>query len=741
MIKPVRCLILASLAGLFLAGGIITLWPGTKPQAILQPDGWNITEGFYDSGLPDIAYVRQEVITDPAFRTWRSWSPTLGTTPGHLESKPFSLPPHLLLTFYGFANPEKGVDLNLICASNKSTMRVGQHDALVDWAERIVDIDPSWCPDGQGQLIADSDSTVRHVATATPFAIGQIDTLKTSLPALVFIYTTIFTLLALPFLLACKISREKSWLPIGCTLLIGQGMTAFFAFWLSRTTGLIVTGGLEFILIFSCVAAWWQRRHIPLPGNFAPIMGGWFIGGLFFTLLLYSVDNGLGSWAANGRFWPAEWSTDNQLPFILAERLYRGGPIVGMFGVWQVSDRPPLLAGLYLYVRELFALMPSAATPSSMAVIWYQLAGIVCNGLWLPIIAWGAERCGMRKYRAQAVAALMAIAPFLLFNTIYAWPKMLGGALALLVIFLLIATWQESRRLSVTETILCGLLAAGALLAHGGTIYGLVVLALWLLLTGQLPGWRALVAGGTVFLGAMLPWMLWQHFAEPPGNALIKFAFAGTFGFEDKAKSVTATIIDAYRTLGPDGWLQQKWQQIVLPFWPVNPTFLCDRAQMGGCTADILNSAARRNADFIQPFGTLGAVQYLLPLLLLPILKHGWRNDNITRLGFFSFLYGFATIQLTWLVTLAPSLAHHQSYQALLAMLFGLICLLEKLPRLWRQSIALLVMLYPLAIWIIPTTLDALQINPATLIACITIFVTAGAFIVHQLGQSPKSLS
>src|SRR5262249_52130326 len=81
----------------------------------------------------------------------------------------------------------------------------------------------------------------------------------------------------------------------------------------------------------------------------APSAGAWAAATVTFFALLSAADNGLGHWAPNYRFWPASWSSDNELPWLFAEGVRHHWDLANLFGgVWRPTDRTPLMTGAHL---------------------------------------------------------------------------------------------------------------------------------------------------------------------------------------------------------------------------------------------------------------------------------------------------------------------------------------------------------------------------------------------------------
>jgi hypothetical protein len=93
------------------------------------------------------------------------------------------------------------------------------------------------------------------------------------------------------------------------------------------------------------------------------------------------------------------------------------------------------------------------------------------------------------------------------------------------------------------------------MLAHGSSIFGVVPLAIFAVFRG-LPSWRWL--GLLVLAGALtyVPWIAYQHYADPPGNRLIKWQLGGDT--EVDRRGTLETIVDGYEEEGVGGTVDNK---------------------------------------------------------------------------------------------------------------------------------------------------------------------------------------
>src|ERR1700722_1760589 len=103
-----------------------------------------------------------------------------------------------------------------------------------------------------------------------------------------------------------------------------------------------------------------------------------------------------------------------------------------------------------------------------------RVLGTVLQSAWLPGL-WVVFRVrGVSAGRAWAAVLAAAATGVMCLNTLYVWPKMLAGALALCVLAILLSRDPGDRWRGAG--VLAAALAALSMLSHGGTAFGLLAL-------------------------------------------------------------------------------------------------------------------------------------------------------------------------------------------------------------------------------------------------------------------------
>ena len=145
------------------------------------------------------------------------------------------------------------------------------------------------------------------------------------------------------------------------------------------------------------------------------------------------------------------------------------------------------------------------------------------------------------------------------FNTVYVWPKMLAGALALAALAILLSRDPGDRWRGAG--VLTAVLAVLSVLAHGGTVFALLAFVPFLV-----PLRRKVTAAGLAGCSGRraalyLPWMMYQRFVAPPGDRVVKWILAGAVAID--RRGTAQTIVDQYRSLSPAQLLGNKWDNVM----------------------------------------------------------------------------------------------------------------------------------------------------------------------------------
>ncbi len=458
--------------------------------------------------------------------------------------------------------------------------------------------------------------------------------------------------------LLCVVARRRPLGPAtGLGLLFagagGAAMAGLWAWFASPLAGRLFAA----ILLAASVAAiglFGRRGELRRLDLSTPLLLALAVG-LAFTGLAF-LQGGIGSLhpaeAIETRFWA---KSDNILPLTFASHLAAHLPLSGyMQGQWLFSDRPPLETGFALLQWPLWGRHQQ---------LGYQLLSTGLQVSWLPAL-WTALRVrGLGAGRVTAVVLMTAATGAVFFNTIYVWPKMLAGSLAVAALAILASRDDDDRWAGAG--ILAAVLVTLSMLAHGGTAFAVIALAPFAYLARRRITARSVVVTVAAAAVLYLPWTLFQHFVDPPGNRLIKWQLAGVIPVT--RPGVLSTIVHQYLSLSPTQLLVNKWDNVaalaaVPGMWPTQTS---DPAWTSGFLGF---------ARVAQLYDVLPAAGLLLLGLLALLFPSGRRVLAAARpLAVFTGLAAVVVVILEWGGQI-PAILHQGPY-AVVILVVGLCAL------------------------------------------------------------------
>lgn len=440
-------------------------------------------------------------------------------------------------------------------------------------------------------------------------------------------------------------------------LLAGAGAAAMAGLWAwfaSPTVGRVFC----VVLLVVCIAAiglFGRRGELRRLDLSTPLLLALAVG-LAFTGLAF-LQGGIGSphpaEAIETRFWA---KSDNILPLDFASHLAAAHQQLSAYmeGQWLFSDRPPLETGFALLQWPLWG---------ARTQLGYQLLATGLQVSWLPAL-WTVLRVrGLGAGRVTAVVLMTAATGAVFFNTIYVWPKMLAGSLAVAALAILVSGDDDDRWAGAG--ILAVALVTLSMLAHGGTAFALLALAPFAYRERRRITVRAVAVGAAVAVALYLPWTLFQHFVDPPGNRLMKWMLAGVIPVT--REGVLSTTVHRYLSLSPTQLLMNKWD---------NVTALAVPAMWRTQTSDpAWTSGFLGLARVAQLYDVLPAVGLLLLGLLALLFPSGRRVlAPVLPLAAFTALAVAVWVIVDWGGVQIPTILHAGAY-AVVILLVGLCAL------------------------------------------------------------------
>lgn len=520
--------------------------------------------GFFENWVPDEWHMHSSILRSPEARFFRSFNPETGHTPGTITTDPFPLPRYLGVPVSGTPYAPD-ISLSVECIETAARIPVATGHLQQSWVEQILVIPPAWCP-SKARLVGETASNKELLCVGTPFAASWIAYIKGSTPVLLF--SQAFVLVPL-VLIACAIAVQllyRGWEPELAVLGGAVGVclygyinfyVAYFNTDLQRILSLLTIPIAAALVIRRRDIARQALRHEHVSRPLAVFL----LISASAVLAVFAIETGSGSWSPNYRFAPALWSSDNQLQPMVAELLYQGQSVLNWHPLWQTSDRPPLLSGVLLLSRPWWEPILAVNDNKRLLDLFYQCVAISLSAFWVVPVWYFIRELKLARWRASCLFILFAATPFTFFNTIYTWPKLLSGWLALIAYSLIIQrSLTAGKRIEPRILILGGTAATLALLSHGGVVFGLLPVALLMLTRRFWPGWRPLLIGALVSAALLTPWVAWQGLVDPPGNHLLKSAFGGTYGEGEDHISLRETVRRRYEVTSVDDWLKLRWK-------------------------------------------------------------------------------------------------------------------------------------------------------------------------------------
>ncbi len=193
------------------------------------------------------------------------------------------------------------------------------------------------------------------------------------------------------------------------------------------------------------------------------------------------------------------------------------------FFPWRISDRGPLYSVVHSFLSR-------AIDPGGEYYALYVRVGIIMNGLFASaLFVWVRQLSGKTRM-AWAVAAVVALNPFMFLNVYYVWPKLAGAYFALCA---LVVLWGPAAP-SVRDYAIGGALFALAALSHTGQLLS-VPMFYAITLVRDVRSTRGLLrslALPAALIAVEIPWTLYKQWYAPEGYALFVLAYLDNKGFD-----------------------------------------------------------------------------------------------------------------------------------------------------------------------------------------------------------------
>jgi hypothetical protein len=349
-------------------------------------------------------------------------------------------------------------------------------------------------------------------------------------------------LIALPMaavILACIRAGIRDTTALALCGMGAAGVAAFVLFWIwwaSPTGGALASVG--WIGASAAMAAWQLARgdrkaigHAAPLAVAATVWASYALFVLAFGLAPLGFQSPL---KAVQQHFMLDLPYDNELPWIFARQIATDSIAVPMSLTWLSSDRPPLQTAYFLASGA--ALLPRAE-------VHYQVQATLLQALWVPGMWLLLRSFGIARGALFAALAAGMFSGFAFINGLFTWPKLFPvGYIAAATALVLNGSGETlaDRRVAAAA----GACIALAMLCHPGSAFVLVGLGVALLALRRLPPVRFLAIAAITALVILLPWALYQRYADPPGNRLLKWHLADVQDVD--TRSVAEAVRDAY---------------------------------------------------------------------------------------------------------------------------------------------------------------------------------------------------
>lgn len=727
---------------LLAVGFVVALWPEPAAHILTPKDGWTRSETLGVVPLQDYPvadqWVRNSLLKSGQSQSFRTWTPDHGVQPGTVTSPAFPAMPLLSVVITGRTAAEGGGAVAFLeCSTQPHRLPIAFGNVNTHVSEALVRVPRNWCHGTmRARLIS---SSAENVGIGTVSSLASISAWKQSFVGLLPYFASCFVVFGLVGLGGAALLRRVWAIDAVPAAMISIGVAFYGAFWICSFLPLIfeqallpATLGIS-VLAFA-LSPGQQRRA--LLDELRPAATIWFLVALAVFSLLSLATSGSGNWEPNQRFYPAVWSSDNELPWLFAEGIRNHWNLVGLFGSWSPSDRPPLMAGGHLLVAGAFHQLQHNNDGLYLRGIAYNASAVVQSALWAPALLYVLTKATRLSQRAAARGVILAsMMPFFVFNTSYGWPKLLGGAFGLLAVgYVAVANGRKEQSV-LQEAILFGVCGALSMLSHASNAFFLAPLGAWFVVRRLYRSPVALMAAGVSGILLLAPWQLYQRFVLPPTNALIKYALTGDPGFTGPSRSVLSAVRDFYGHLTVSGWVVAKIRLAVSAFMPlsvgkgdISPPAWFDEGRFEHL----------RSWDFYYP--SVGSLLFILCAVILLMFAAPRRNEaaNFTlrqarELGVIV-LIGFLFTVLTCFIS--PVLIV-LSYALVLAFVAAGVAAISPHPRVmavlfWTSAAYLLI------VWGVSPLKNALHIDLVAGVALCMTVVLIKTHLAQRQEASPN---
>ena len=498
----------------------------------------------------------------PGIQSWVSRNQQDSGT-GRLVLGPFIAPETISLSVVGYPN-YSGNRLYVESVLTEETKEI-EGDGAEHWHDLAVSLPGAWVGT-EIRLIAIDNATGPKgwLGISEPYdpnkqIVGvRLTTWAKSLRAFVALWLFLVGLWAVVLQLPmCRAVTKQARPLAGLALIFLCSYASFWLYFLNPLVGYAIS----VVTVAIAVVGWLliiRQCNDPIADDIVTPMVLLGLIGVFSVSMLTLIDGPLLlPQLARLRF-TAGLSIDNSIPGLFADRLYAGhSPKHLLGGAWLSSDRPPLQTGWVLLSRPLCEWLSIDHDAST------YMAGVIAQLVWVPATWWTIRWLGLPAGTAAFSCVMFATTGFFLQNTVYAWPKLLSGSMAIGAGLLMLDDEDSSAPRAVRWP-WAAAFAALATLAHGGAWFSNLALIPFFFARQPLGSLQTTLAAFGIGAGLVLPWMAYQKLYEPPGDRLLKWHLAGQIQPDDRR--LAAVVAEAYGKKTLNELIAARSQNLTMQF-------------------------------------------------------------------------------------------------------------------------------------------------------------------------------
>lgn len=731
----------------------LAISPEPSAKLLTSPDGWEV-QGQENSRVMLPAFpvqarqVRRSAIESPGGLVFRTWTPDNGVVPLTVISAPFRPAAYMSVAITGTnRTPEGQIHIALECEATAQRLDVFRGSVGSDAAEAIVRLPDGWCGGSARLKLVATEKNI-NAGAGSVFEISRLSYWKSSFIGRLPYLVASFVIFSIVMLAGAALGVRLRWhddpAPIALAAL---GASALGALYLA--TAMPIGGrwggaaGMAVLAALALLIAGREARY-KAARALAPYAKVWCISGLVYFAVLGLAVNGIGYWEPSYRFWPAIWSGDKEQSWLFAEAIRRGWNLATLFGGIPVpTDYPPLIAGAYLLLTDVFAGLQTNNDGVYLTGQAYDAAAVALSALWAPICWWLLVRLRQSLDRHGRIAILLFIGslPIVLFDTTYGWSKTFAIAFALAAFGV---SWQL-RKAPIIESqskkiALAFMLGAFSILADISTMLFLAPLALMTLAWTRSKS-RNILIGFIAVSIVLASWSLYKARVLPSANPMLKYLLTGDYAFGHPELSLWEILSQYYSPLSPVQWLKIKRTMLMQSFVPLTPSAaqIPMNAEYGSGTFGRLRA---------WDLTILSKGNLAIPVLLIIAFWGALRAFAFNRTDMVRenapFVAMICVSLFAWLLMilglLAPAIVPQWPHAALLGLaLGGAIIVYGHYPTLFK-ILMVGVAAYTVPIWILSPLTTALHIDSG---AALTLIVLGLWLSVYQLAlfRAPSKYS